>query len=74
MKKIFSILLSIVCFTSINAQTVTGKLVDHDNQPLPSVQLKLYSSQYTYITASSADGSFTFSNITSVNSEDELPS
>ena len=56
------LLLSLVCFTSLSAQTVSGKLVDEQNQPSPYanvVLLSLPDSAFVAGTISDADGTFT---------------
>jgi uncharacterized protein (TIGR02145 family) len=72
MKKI-SFLLLLLAFNSISAQTVSGKLVDHEGKALSEIQVTLYSAPYSYTTVSGSDGSFVFNIITSVESENELP-
>lgn len=82
MKRSFTICLSNILLISssliflksniINAQTVTGKLVDQNGNGLSNLQLQLYISPRMYNATSSSDGSFTFSNITDVK-EEQLP-
>jgi uncharacterized protein (TIGR02145 family) len=68
----FSFLLVLLLPIFLNAQTVTGKLVDQDGKGLADVQLQLYSSAKIYSAASSTDGSFTFTNVTEVKDQ-QLP-
>jgi uncharacterized protein (TIGR02145 family) len=73
MKKL-SILLSVLLLvTSINAQTVTGKIVDHEGKALSELTLKLYSGNRIYDAITSSDGTFTFNKVTDVKAEEELP-
>lgn len=72
MKKIVFLLTAIFLFVSINAQSVSGKLLDQNGSGLAGLQLKLYISSRTYDASSGSDGSFTFNNITDVK-ENELP-
>ncbi|MDQ7816740.1 MAG: FISUMP domain-containing protein [Melioribacteraceae bacterium] len=72
MKKIV-FLLVIFCFTvNPKAQTITGKMIDHNGKGLSDLNLQLYINPTVYNTTSGSDGSFTFSNITGVK-EEELP-
>src|ERR1035437_3641327 len=68
----FSFLLVLLLPIFLYAQTVTGKLVDQNGDGLAGVQLQLYSSPKIYSATSSADGSFTFTNVTGVKDQ-QLP-
>src|SRR5664280_2275287 len=68
----FSFLLVLLLPISLYAQTVTGKLVDQNGNGLSGVQLQLYSTPKIYTATSSADGSFTFTNVTEVKDQ-QLP-
>ena len=72
MKNIFILLWILILHPLLSAQTVTGKLVDQMGSPLSGLQLQLYINTKVYTTSSGMDGSFTFSNITSVKNE-QLP-
>jgi uncharacterized protein (TIGR02145 family) len=72
--KELSIFLSVLLLvTSINAQTVTGKIIDHEGKALSELTLKLYSGSKSYDAITSSDGTFTFNNVTDVKVEEELP-
>src|SRR5664280_148529 len=68
----FSIILVLLLPIFLYAQTVTGKLVDQNGDGLSDVQLQLYSTPKIYSATSSADGSFTFTNVTEVKDQ-QLP-
>src|SRR5664279_2056044 len=68
----FSIILVLLLPIFLYAQTVTGKLVDQNGNGLSGVQLQLYSTPKNYTATSSADGSFTFTNVTEVKDQ-QLP-
>ncbi len=69
MKK-YTFLLSILSLiTAINAQTVTGKLVNQAGQELSGMQLKLYIQTKVYDAISGTDGSFNFNNVSDVKDE-----
>jgi len=57
----------------LNAQSVTGKLVNQNGIGLAGLQLKLYSSPNISSAKSTSDGSFTFDNISDVEVENQLP-
>lgn len=56
----------------LNAQTVTGKLVDQNGNGLSGCSLQLFITPKIYTATSSSDGSFTFTNITEVKDQ-QLP-
>ncbi|MCX6150873.1 MAG: T9SS type A sorting domain-containing protein [Ignavibacteriales bacterium] len=75
MKKLILILLMpFAQFYILSAQTVTGKLVNITGEGLSGLQLQLYISPNVYSTTSGIDGSFTFANISDVETENTLPS
>lgn len=60
-KQILCLLCSLVCACGLSAQTITGKLTDEQNQPLPYanvVILSLPDSAFVNGTVSAEDGSF----------------
>jgi uncharacterized protein (TIGR02145 family) len=57
----------------INAQTVTGKLVDENDVGLAGIQLQLYVSSNIFNATSGSDGSFIFNNVTGVEENNQLP-
>ena len=69
-------LLTALAFYFLNillpAQTITGKIVDQNAGGVSNLMLKLYMSATVYTTTSTADGSFSFTNITEVKAE-QLP-
>ena len=80
MKKILSFLAIVVITSfiffasSIYPQVVTGKLIDENNNGLAEVSLELYISPNVYNTTSLTDGSFSFTGVTDVTDDGELPS
>jgi uncharacterized protein (TIGR02145 family) len=72
MGKLFIFIIVISFVVSINAQTVTGKLVDQNGKGLSGMQLKLYINPKVYNATSLSDGTFTFINITDIK-ETNLP-
>ena len=68
----FSFLLVLLLPIFLYAQTVTGKLVYQNGDGLADVQLQLYIAPKIYTDTSSADGSFTFTNVTEVKDQ-QLP-
>ena len=71
----FVVITSFIIFISdINAQVVTGKLIDENNNGLAEVSLELYISPNVYNTTSLSDGSFSFTGVTGVTEEGQLPS
>jgi uncharacterized protein (TIGR02145 family) len=68
----FSLALVLLFSIILSAQTVTGKLVDQNGIGLGGVQLQLYRTQNIDTAISSADGSFTFTNVTEVKDQ-QLP-
>ncbi len=73
MKKILLVFFVLSQFLFLNAQTITGKLIDQNGIGLAGLQLKLYISPKTYDATSATGGLFTFNNITGVRKDDELP-
>jgi formylglycine-generating enzyme required for sulfatase activity len=71
MKKIFIISILLLQTVWMSAQTITGKLVDQNGNGLSDLHLQLYITPNVYNTTSDADGSFTFTDITSVEVEGE---
>jgi uncharacterized protein (TIGR02145 family) len=74
MKNYFCYSVSIILLFTIilNAQTVTGKLVDENGAGLAGVRLQLYTSTNVYEDSSSSDGTFSFNIITDVE-DNQLP-
>ncbi len=72
MKEFLLVLFSFCQFSLLNAQTITGRIVDQGGNGFGVVQLQLYTSSRVYSTSSLPDGSFTFNNISSV-TENQLP-
>jgi uncharacterized protein (TIGR02145 family) len=68
----YSVLIVLLFTIILNAQTVTGKLVDENGGGLVGVQLQLYTSTNVYEDSSSSDGTFSFNIITDVE-ENQLP-
>lgn len=68
-----NILLSVTIFLFLQciltAQTITGKLVDQNGNGLSGLQLQLYINSKVYTTISTADGWFSFTNITAIKKE-----
>jgi len=64
----------IIFISDINAQIVTGKLIDENNNGLAEVSLELYISPNVYNTTSLTDGSFAFNLVTNIDEEGQLPS
>ena len=56
----------------LSGKTITGKLIDQNNNGLSGLQLKLYINPNVYTATSGSDGSFTFNNVTKVK-EEKLP-
>lgn len=67
-----TVIIILVFCLNLNAQSITGKLVDQNGNGLSGLQLQLYINPKVYTTTSSSTGSFTFSNITDVKDE-QLP-
>ncbi len=69
-------ILSLFCFS--NSQTVTGKVVNRNNNGLPHLQVQLFTGGEIYTTTTANypnplfNGTFTFNNVTSAE-EGELP-
>lgn len=73
MKKLFIILAILSLPLTTYSQSVTGKLVDQSGKGIAGLQLRLHMSSKTYNTSSLTDGTFNFSNVSSIE-EPELPS
>ena len=71
MKKLFVFSILLLQTVWMSAQTITGKLVDQTGNGLSGLHLQLYINPNVYNTNSNADGSFTFTDITSVKGSDE---
>jgi pimeloyl-ACP methyl ester carboxylesterase len=71
MKKIMIISILLLQTVSTSAQTITGKLVDQNGNDLSDLQLQLYINPNVYNTTSGADGSFAFTDLTSVEGHQE---
>ncbi|WKZ70867.1 MAG: FISUMP domain-containing protein [Melioribacteraceae bacterium] len=70
------IIITMVIFTSylnVTSQTITGRLINQYTAGIPNAELKLYMYPNEYSTSSSLDGSFTFSGLTSVDEDEQLP-
>jgi uncharacterized protein (TIGR02145 family) len=72
MKKLLLVFFILCQSLILNAQTITGKLVDQDSIGISGLQLKLYIHSVVYSATSGSDGSFTFNNVTEVK-EEKLP-
>jgi hypothetical protein len=72
MKRFLLLTILTMISTSIHAQTVKGKVVDQTSVGVPDIQLQLYINPKVYTATSGADGSFTFTDITTVANE-QLP-
>ena len=73
MKKLLLVFFILCQSLILNAQTITGKLVDQDSIGISGLQLKLYIHSVVYSATSGNDGSFTFNNVTEVKKEEKLP-
>ena len=74
MNKIILLLCLLCHFLTVNAQTITGRLVDHNGTELPGVRLQLYIAQNTYEATSDINGYFTFNNVlVGISEEEKLP-
>jgi uncharacterized protein (TIGR02145 family) len=71
-KKLIVILYLMSQSIFLNAQTITGKLVDQNNIGLSGFQLQLYIHPNVFSTTSDASGSFIFNSVTEVK-ENKLP-
>lgn len=70
MREVLKIVLMIFFLNlGLAAQSITGKLVDQFGNGFTGLQLELYISQKVYTASSTADGTFSFANITSVEKE-----
>lgn len=69
MKKLLLVLFVFGQFLILNAQTITGKLVDQDNIGLAGLHLNLYIHPIVYSTISGNDGSFIFNRVSEVKEE-----
>ena len=63
---LFSFILILLLPIFLSAQTVTGKLVDQNNNGLSGLYLNLYINTKVYDATSDSEGSFTFNNVTDV--------
>jgi uncharacterized protein (TIGR02145 family) len=72
MRKLYALFFVFVQFLILNAQTITGKLVDQTGIGLSGMSLKLYIFPKIYEATSRNDGQFVFNYVTEVK-EDELP-
>ncbi|RJR09289.1 T9SS C-terminal target domain-containing protein [Candidatus Parcubacteria bacterium] len=72
MKKLSIILSVLLIVTSINAQTVTGKLVDQTGSGLADYELKLFINPKVYNAVSLTEGHFIFNNVTD-GKDNQLP-
>jgi uncharacterized protein (TIGR02145 family) len=74
MKTIYTILFVILFISNdILSQVVSGKLVDENSAGLTEVQMQLYTATNIYNTVSSSDGTFSFTIITGIEEDDQLP-
>lgn len=64
---------ALLTFYSINAQTVSGNIINQNGDGIAGAQMLLYTNQKAFSTVSIWDGSFCFSNLTNVKRE-QLPS
>jgi hypothetical protein len=71
MEKLFIISILLLQTVWMSAQTITGKLVDQSGSGLAGLHLRLYINLNVYNTTSGADGSFTFTDVTSVEGHEE---
>lgn len=72
---LYSLLIVVFIQFIVSAQTVTGKLLDHNGSGLSGLTLQLFVNTSSYNATSGADGSFTFNNIAlGIDEKDELPS
>lgn len=69
-KNFVSIIIFFVLQFSINAQTITGKLIDQKGNGLSGLKLQLYIAPKVHSTISTSNGTFTFLNIDGENHND----
>lgn len=70
---LLSIMSCFLFFISINAQNITGIIIEQYGEAVSDLNLQLFTSSKVYTTKTSSDGSFVFNNITGVKKE-QMPS
>ena len=69
MRTIFIVSILLLQIALMSAQTITGKIVDQNEQGLSGLQVKLSITPKDYTTTTDAYGSFTFTDVTGVREE-----
>jgi len=76
MKRYFYLVLFIVILNPflLNAQSITGRLIDQNGNSLSGLQLQLHIRSSKYSAVSASNGSFTFNNIVGIEENKQVPS